>query len=291
MIAWRPGFTNQRSLLTQSLVASFLPVVASAATVLVVVAILLFGQKASFERETAFRATSVAKLVAQQAELGVVTEDKVELDRITRNTLRIDDVIYVVIVSPSGAVLSAANIPGFTQSTSHRTFINAAAPIMPSETRTLVEWETPKERIVSLATVRIGVSTEAQSARLRQSLAIVLLVSFSGLFGLGLILTFQQRHMRKVLAPLKELIRFAQVLAAGDLTQRTVVVRDDEVLPTRDLHQPEADLEGQVPAELGCDNLALGYPPHRPGPVVTQELRSLGSRGGIATPGDPLALG
>src|ERR1041385_7608321 len=104
MTLWRPGFTHKRSLLAQSLLASFLPVAASAGTVLVVAVIVLFGQRATFEPETGFRATSVAKLVAQQAELGVVTEDKAELDRIARNTLRIDDVIYVVILSKSGTV-------------------------------------------------------------------------------------------------------------------------------------------------------------------------------------------
>ncbi|MEO8660391.1 MAG: response regulator [Bryobacteraceae bacterium] len=222
---------------------------ASAATALTVVAILLFGQKAAFEREARYRATSVAKLVAQQAELAVITEDKAELDRITRRTLRIDDVIYVAIVSPSGKVLSTAGVAGFarddipagqnvderrppsvrSESNAPGTFVDATAPIVSSEASALVEWETPKAQSAAPALVRIGISTESQAARRRQSLAIVLLVSFSGLSGLGVILTIQQRHTKKVLAPLKQLIKFAELLAGGDLTQRTVVVRDDEV--------------------------------------------------------------
>jgi len=249
MSAWPTRSTKSRNLLAQSLHASVLPIAASAATILIVVAIVLSGDKGAFELETGFRAASVAKLVAQQAELGVVTEDKAELDRIARNTLRIDDVIYVIIVSPAGSILSAAASPGFApsdippwprlqvqapfshtgRSASHQTFMNAAAPIVPSATGGIIEWETPKEQTTSLAMVRIGVSTEAQNRRRRQTFLMVLLVSFSGLTGLGLILTVQQRHVRKMLAPLKQLITFTQLLAGGDLTQRTAVVRDDEV--------------------------------------------------------------
>jgi hypothetical protein len=109
----RSRSTGNRSLLAQSLLANFLPVAASAAIVLIFVAILLAGQKNAFEKEAGFRATSLAKLVAQQAELAVITADTVELDRIARNTLRIDDVIYVVIVSPSGGNLAFATRAGF----------------------------------------------------------------------------------------------------------------------------------------------------------------------------------
>jgi len=241
MIAWFARSTKKRSLLAQSLHASVLPIAASAATVLIVVAIVLFGDQAAFELETGFRAASVAKLVAQQAELGVVTEDRTELERIARNTLQIDDVIYVVIVSASGSVLSSATSAGFKQSDippwslsregkgSRQALINATAPIVASQVRDLIEWETPKESAANRAMVRIGVSTEAQNRRRRQTLAMVLLVSLAGLSGLGLILTIQQRHMRKMLAPLKQLITFTQLIAGGDLTQRTAVVRDDEV--------------------------------------------------------------
>jgi hypothetical protein len=47
----------------------------------------------------------------------------------------------------------------------------------------------------------------------------VLLVSFSGLFGLGLILTVQQRSTRKVLRRSRTCIAFTRLLAGGDLTQ------------------------------------------------------------------------
>src|SRR5215212_2722150 len=113
MKEWRARPIGPHSLLAQSLLANFLPVAGSAATVLVLVAILLFSQKRAFEREAHLRATSLAKLVAQQAELGVVTGDTAELDRITRNALRIDDVIFVAITTASGATLSTATRPGF----------------------------------------------------------------------------------------------------------------------------------------------------------------------------------
>ncbi len=182
MIAWFLRSTKKRSLLAQSLHASVLPIAASAVTVLIVVAIVLFGDQAAFELETGFRAASVAKLVAQQAELGVVTEDRTELERIARNTLQIDDVIYVVIVSASGSVLSSATGAGFKQSDippwslsrggkgSRQPFINATAPVVASQVRDLIEWETPKEATANRAMVRIGVSTEAQNSGVRKRL-------------------------------------------------------------------------------------------------------------------------
>ncbi|MEO8096891.1 MAG: response regulator [Acidobacteriota bacterium] len=249
MKLWRPEFLNSRSLLSRSLLANFLAVAASAVTLLIVVAVVLLGQKAAFEREAGFRATSVAQLVAQEAELAVLTEDRTELDRLTRKMLRIDDVVYVAIVSPSGGVLSIANTPGFSRSdipgwpgalvpassslpfanTSGGNLINAVTPISSSDTRALVDWETSAAKAAGAPMVRIGLSTESQGRRQQQTLIVALVVAFSGISALALILALQQRHVHRILSPLKQLIRFTQLVAGGDLSQRTTVVRDDEV--------------------------------------------------------------
>jgi signal transduction histidine kinase/DNA-binding response OmpR family regulator len=182
----------------------------------------------------------VAKLVAQQAELGVVTADKAELDRITRNALRIDDVIYAVIVSPSGATLSSAHKPGVAWSgpkpgsrgagnTVYEDFVDAAAVIVPSEFRGVVDWDSPRDKVSAPGIVHVGISSAAQQDRLRTTLVTVLLVSLVGLTALAVMLRLQRWKVRTLLAPLKDLISFTKLLAAGELTQRTAVVRDDEV--------------------------------------------------------------
>ncbi len=220
------------SLAAQAFSLNLLPMIVSAISVVFLVAILLYLQKASLQNEARLRAESIADFVAHQSELAAMIGDMGELDRIARGALRVDDVLYVVIQSADGRIVTARGPADATGSSAARepasppgSTIAVEVKIRASEERSVVEWQT-QTASPPLGTVRVGLST-ARQARLFRRIAFSAVPS--SLLAFALILIVQQRRLKKILAPLKYVSEFARRVSQGDLTQHAQVVRRDEV--------------------------------------------------------------
>jgi signal transduction histidine kinase/DNA-binding response OmpR family regulator len=227
---------RQRSLLTQALVANFLPLAISVVCVAGLTAGALFIQLRAFERELRLRAESLAQFLARQSEFPMLVGDRAELGRTAASVLSIEDVQYVIAIDASGAPLLQVTRPTFpasaiprssgVQSQAHRRVLDVSWPVTTSTRQNLLEWEQPELTRASLGTVRVGLSMERHDLLFRKTAGGGILVS---LIVLAAIFAAQYYQLRRLLRPLKDLTGFARLVGSGDLSQRAPVVRFDEV--------------------------------------------------------------
>jgi signal transduction histidine kinase/DNA-binding response OmpR family regulator len=232
------------SLHAQAIAANFLPMVVAWICVLALFSALFLLQLRAFHTELSLRAQSLAESLSRQSELAALLGDRAELERLAGTVAAVEGVLYVAVDAASGDRLVTVTRGSFPAldipkrpagngrgldargASSGQRIVDVAAQIRQADPQRLLDWGDSPASAAPLGSVRVGLSTERQHALYQRSLWSVLAL---GVLSLILTLGVQHRQMRRILRPLESVIAFTRQVAEGDLTQRAVVVRHDEV--------------------------------------------------------------
>jgi PAS domain S-box-containing protein len=230
MMAWLDyrGGRSRRSLLAQTLEANYLPVAASVVCVFCLVGSLLFIQRRLLQNEARLRAQSIAQVVAEQSVLAALLGDTLLLKEIAHHAMEVPDVLYVVIQPErtNDAVRETRSgvVPG-QGSAALGDLTEEVADILASDEGSVMDWQA-RGAPTRLGTVTLGLSTARQMQTFRWFTLWTLGIA---IFAYAGVLALQWRRTKNTLAPLGNLVEFTHYVSQGDLSQRAVVVKDDEV--------------------------------------------------------------
>jgi PAS domain S-box-containing protein len=229
-----------RSLLAQALLSNFLLVGMGA---MVLTGVFLIAQFRAMRGQMDLRAGALAGFVATQSEFAMLVGDQSELQRIARNTLSIEDVLFVVMTGRSGESVRMSH-PGFpaeripvtsaaeqdagpaTYHDGAPRFLDVVRPVTVQSQASPLEWENKSGPGQRLGTVRVGYSTRQQDSLRSWSLRVAAPMAVLFLF---LILAVQYVLLRRLFDPLQELMAFTRQVGQGDLSRKAPVARPDEV--------------------------------------------------------------
>jgi signal transduction histidine kinase len=282
------------SLLARALAAT---VAVTALTGLLTGAIFFFTMQGVYRRELELRAGSAAQFVASQAQFSMLVRDRGELERLARQGLSIEDVIFVEILDADcQSVLQAGPArralpdsgrrdepsPGSAAawrwgSAGRFPYVEAVAAIEGPDSGELLGTSAEGQK-TALGTVRLGVSlqrplTGAAAAVLR-SIAVSALA-------LAVMLWLQRRELRRLLTPLRSLADFAASVDESNLERRAEVAGSNETaslaeafnrmlnrlaatLVSKDLAEQASQAKGQFLANMSHElrtplNAIIGY--------------------------------
>jgi signal transduction histidine kinase len=233
---------KDRSLLAQTLLANFVPVAVLGVGMFALCITLFVSYLQNVIVLRQYSAEGLARLLAQQCAAPALMGDHGELERIAGTMLQVENVLYVSVFPTGGTPevhvsrlrRNEAGNDGARQTQPNRGLaalatirvVEAVARIPLGVGRDVVDWAPGGAIPADLGRVRVVLSTEEEERLSRGALWNGVAVS---LVLLVLIWLVQQRRMRSVLAPLKNLAEVTRKLAAGDLKQRAEIVRADEV--------------------------------------------------------------
>lgn len=229
---------RRTSLLNQALASNIVLVGTSVAFL---AGMFLMLQRSVLQDQLEARAGLLAESLATQSQLPMLVHNRLDLERTAEMALASDDVLYVVLEEASGAVAAKAVRTGFPVSAiparassskvqrgpgPYREFIEIARPVKSPGGAQVFDWEPPTTSAARLGSVRVGFSMAKQQTLFVRTVANGFTVAIVA-FVLALAVHYMQ--LRRMLKPLKDLVRFTGKVAAGDLTQRAPVVSIDEV--------------------------------------------------------------
>ncbi len=219
-------------ILQQSLLARVVTVSVGMGTLTVagLTAVFLMNHNRELERQLSSRAAAMADFLAGQSQFAMLVGDRAELERIARNAVQNDEVLYVELIDAQGGPPVRFSRDGADLPRSSHEVLEASRPVVRSPQVDRIGWEAGVTGSASaptrLGSVRIGFSTEKEhAARLRiiwitTGIALAFLVGSAGI---------QVMELHKLLQPLQTLTAFTRRVAAGDLSGRAEVLRRDEV--------------------------------------------------------------
>ncbi|MBI3696413.1 MAG: hypothetical protein HY238_16440, partial [Acidobacteria bacterium] len=175
-VGWIRRRLNE-SLLARALASNFL---LGGISVIVVTVLVLALQLAAFQRQLHLQAKSLAEFVASQSEFAMLVGDRTELERIARQALSVEDVLFVVLadaradtpIQVSRADYPKIHIPRTTAKDSpdestvqleSARLLEVVLPVLAPSESGLVEWKTRQAKRARLGVVRMGVSMEKQT--------------------------------------------------------------------------------------------------------------------------------
>jgi len=229
---------RRTSLLNQALASNIVLVGTSVAFL---AGMFLMLQRTVLQDQLEARAGLLAESLATQSQLPMLVHNRQDLERTADMALASEDVLYVVLEESSGAVAAKAVRTGFPGTAiparassskvqrgpgAYREFIEIARPVKSPGGAQVFDWDPPKPDAARLGSVRVGFSMAKQQTLFVRTVAngfIVAVVAFV------MMLAVHYVQLRRILKPLKDLVRFTRKVATGDLTQRAPVVSIDEV--------------------------------------------------------------
>ena len=201
----------------------------AAATVFGLTSLFLWNYSRDLERQLASRADALASFLAGQSQFAMLVGDRTDLERIARNAVSSDQVIFVELTDAQGGVPVQARRAITGSKPSAHNFIEIRRQVMrPSQVDG--GWETDATRHASgpalLGSVRLQFSTEEEHAALIRIVGATVAIAMAFLLAAAGVQILQ---MRTLLRPLQSLTGFTRRVAAGDLKGQAQVVRPDEV--------------------------------------------------------------
>jgi signal transduction histidine kinase/DNA-binding response OmpR family regulator len=208
-------------------------------------ALFIHVQSAALQQQLELRAESIAEFAAKESEYSLAVGNLVDLQRTAAAFVSTQDVLYVVVSDASGGIVlrvsrpesPVSEIPKPSKLPSGMAFRTTklswkGAHFLEVERRVVTQGDTGlldwngDAKTTELGLIQVGVSMEKQEATLAKTIWSALAVA---LLTLSLLNVAQYFKIRNLLQPLEKLTRFTRRVAQGDLTQRTPVVRNDEV--------------------------------------------------------------
>jgi signal transduction histidine kinase len=217
----------QHSLLARVLLSSG---ALASLSILGVTSLFLWNYSRDLDRQIASRAEALAGFLAGQSQFAMLVGDRPDLERIGRNAISTDQVLFVELTDAQGGVPVFFHRDGYSSRPSGRNFIEVTRSVVrPAQVEASL-WETGGMArpggAAPLGVVRLGFSTQKEhAARWRivwstVAIALAFLLAAAGL---------QTLQLRTLLRPLQSLTAFTCRVAEGDLSGRAEVVRPDEV--------------------------------------------------------------
>jgi signal transduction histidine kinase len=192
-------------------------------------ALFLWNYSRDLDRQIASRAEALAEFLAGQSQFAMLVGDRSELERIGRNAIATDQVLFVELTDAlGGAPVFFGHERAGSKSAGHNFIEIVRKVVRPAQVERSM-WETggtDGATSTPLGIVRLGFSTEKEhAARLRivwitVAIAVAFLLVAAGV---------QTLQLRTLLGPLQSLTAFTCRVAEGDLSGRAEVVRPDEV--------------------------------------------------------------
>ena len=191
--------------------ANFIPLLVSASCVVCLTGALLILLHGALGETAELRARATARLLA-----GV---DGSSLERLARQALETEGVLYVVQSGPSGEPLLVLHRPEFPAA-------DIPAPGTGTEVRRSGHVLEILARGPGDAALQVGISTASEDALFRRisTFAVSLATAL-----LAVILVAQFLGLRNLLRRLRSLMDFTSLVAGGDLSERVSVTRMDEI--------------------------------------------------------------
>jgi adenylate cyclase len=200
------------------------------------------GERAALQRQLELRAQAVAQLLQAQAEMPMLGSDRAELAHLVSSSLNIEDILFLQIAACDGNVLARALRENLTvippsaecvqtgpsvlkQGSDGIRYLELSVPVVHSGRTHSAGFPGPAAGSV-LGSVTVGLSAEKQTAIYVSTIQNALSVAFVSLLFMVMVLDLQ---LRKMLNPLKRLIRFTKRVGEGDLSVSAPVFNLDEV--------------------------------------------------------------
>ena len=252
-----------------------------AATVLSLSALFLLRHQEAFQRQVELRAESVAGSLAAQSQFALLVADRAELERTARTVLAGNgDVLYVLVENSSGeyvagavrAPIIRARLPRGASDIRLRAirnlrtgpeaekYVEASVPVIPQAEGGVFGLTASQAEV--LGRIRVAMSLQSQRALFGSTLRYVIAI---GLLILPAAFTIAYVQTRRLLRPLVDLARVAELVGAGGGdTVRAIKQDDDEIgilvdrfnemldqvaERTRELHE-QVDAKERARAEL-----------------------------------------
>jgi adenylate cyclase len=208
----------------------------------VLTAMFVVGERAALQRQLELRAQAVAQLLQAQAEMPMLGSDRAELAHLVSSSLNIEDILFLQIAACDGNVLARALRENLTvippsaecvqtgpsvlkQGSDGIRYLELSVPVVHSGRTHSAGFPGPAAGSV-LGSVTVGLSAEKQTAIYVSTIQNALSVAFVSLLFMVMVLDLQ---LRKMLNPLKRLIRFTKRVGEGDLSVSAPVFNLDEV--------------------------------------------------------------
>jgi signal transduction histidine kinase len=217
----------QHSLLTRVLVSSG---ALASLSVFGLTSLFLWNYSRDLDRQISRRAEALAGFLAGQSQFAMLVGDRSDLERIGRNAISTDQVLFVELTDALGGAPVFFHRDGSSSRPSGQHYIEIARNVMRPAQAEPSGWEAGSmERPAGpaqLGVVRLGFSTEKEhAARLRIVWSTVAMAFAFLLMAAGV----ETIELRTLLRPLQSLTEFTRRVADGDLSGRAEVVRPDEV--------------------------------------------------------------
>jgi signal transduction histidine kinase len=217
----------QHSLLARVLVSSG---ALASLSILGVTSLFLWNYSRDLDRQIASRAEALAGFLAGQSQFAMLVGDRPDLERIGRNAISTDQVLFVELTDAQGGVPVFFHRDGYSSRPSGRNFIEVARDVVRPAQVGPNAWETGAiERLggfTPLGLVRLGFSTEREHAARWRIVWTTMAIAVAFLLAAAGVETLQ---LRTLLRPLQSLTAFTCRVAEGNLSGRAEVVRPDEV--------------------------------------------------------------
>lgn len=224
MSRWRRAF--RQSVLAQALALNLITALAVGG---LISGIFVLTTRRIVIQQARLRATEMASLVATRAQFPMLVGDRSELDRLARETMQLEDVLYIVLTDKDGAsVRLGRGVPVDRSLSRTAEYVEVELAVPQPDSRDLLGMEAgnPAAAQLSIGAVRIGLSLkqarEASIAAVGRALGV-------GAFGLAIILRRQARQLKRRLAPLRSLADFTMGISEGKLDRRAEVTGVDEI--------------------------------------------------------------
>src|SRR5579862_7943485 len=272
------------SLLARVLATS---VVVTALTGLLTGTIFFLSMRGVYGYELELRAKSAAQFIASQAQFSMLVHDRGELDRLARQGLSIEDVIFVEIKDlncadlPHGSCFAGEGKDVSTEwkwrSARRFPYVEAVGTIEAPDSEELLG-TSGRGRKPALGMVRVGVSLQRPLAG--TAAAAARSISVSAVM-LAVMLWLQRRELKRSLAPLRKLADFTASVDESSLDRRAEVTGADETaavaeafnrmldrlaatLVSKDLAEQASQAKGQFLANMSHElrtplNAIIGY--------------------------------
>jgi len=191
----------------------------AAFTVLILATLFLWTYSRDLERQVTSRAQDLAGFLAGQSQFAMLVGDRGELERIARNAVIGDRVLFVELrdLQQDTPVFCRRNES--SRLPSRESFVEVRRQV-----------QAPSQAGLSgsqqIGFVRLGVSTEDDRVARRRIAALTALMAGACLL---LAAAVQAVQLRAILQPLQSLTEFTRRIASGDLSGRAPVARPDEV--------------------------------------------------------------
>jgi PAS domain S-box-containing protein len=238
-------FTKERTLLSRAITANMLLAVFSG---IVVTSLYVAAQRSEFDHQLRLRADTLAEFLATQSQLGMLVENRADLQQIASNALSVEYVLFVEMLDRSGRRVARASRADITERSipdvreglggaqypvesvisleGHGRMLDFRRSIHAPSSGGLLEWESRPASPAQLGTVRLGLSMARQTHLMNQAIRYGVMVIAIYLLAT---LVVQFLLLRRLLQPLAGLIEFTRQIGKGELQRRAPVARHDEI--------------------------------------------------------------